>query len=124
MRRLASVCNELALPLPLPLLLLLLLLLLLPVQIYEAIYKLAVIVPGTEIKLSCKSKRLPAFIKRQANPGNRSSQLGRPPPRPVHLHATVSLLSPLSSFALSFSLSHTHILFLDPPPPPRFRFRR
>lgn len=66
------------------------------VQIYEPIYKLAVIVPRAEIKPSCKSKRLPAFIKRQPNPGNRSSQLGHraaasspvhsaPPPPPPSL---------------------------------------
>lgn len=48
--------------------------------------------PRAEIKLSCKSKRLPAFIKRQANPGNRSSQLD--PPRPVHrLHLRHCTLS-------------------------------
>lgn len=39
-------------------------------EIYEAIYKLAVIVLRFGTKLSPKSKRLPAFIKRQANPGN------------------------------------------------------
>lgn len=38
------------------------------VEIYEVIYKLAVIVPRSEIKLSPKSKRLLAFIKCQANP--------------------------------------------------------
>lgn len=54
-------------------------------QIYEAIYKLAVIGPPTSrtgIKLSCKSKRLPAFIKRQANPGNRPSELAGGPATP------------------------------------------
>lgn len=54
------------------------------VEIYEAIYKLAVIVPRFGMKLSPKSKRLPAFIKRQANPGNRPlAMLPAAPPTSV-----------------------------------------
>lgn len=79
------------------------------VQIYEPIYKLAVIVPRAEIKPSCKSKRLPAFIKRQPNPGNRSSQLGHRAAASSPVHSAPP--PPPPSLLLSF-------LFLFGPPPP------
>lgn len=69
-------------------------------EIYEAIYKLAVIVSHFGTKLSSKSKRLPAFIKHQTNPGNRPLAAFPPLRRTTRRSLLLPLPSPNSVPAL------------------------
>lgn len=74
-------------------------------EIYEAIYKLAVIVSRFGTKLSSKSKRLPAFIKHQANPGNRPLATFPPLRRTTRRSLLLPLPSPSSVSSASTSAS-------------------